>query len=89
MPATLHGLFTQAWLEALRDEAGPAYEIVYQETARGRVLTLSGLQFLVDASISRHARQAGVLQKVEFPRLEGSFSPSQPLFVPVPRPGGG
>jgi hypothetical protein len=51
------------------------------------VLTLSGLPFLVDASLIRHARQAGVRQKVEFPRLEGSFSPSQPLFAPVPRTG--
>jgi uncharacterized caspase-like protein len=78
--ALKHGLFTQAWLEALRGEAA---DIVYQETSRGRVLTLSGLQFVVDASVLRHARQAGVRQQVEFPRLEGSFSPSQPLFVPV------
>src|SRR5439155_6211087 len=32
-----HGLFTQAWLEALRGEA-PA--VVYETTARGRVLQL-------------------------------------------------
>jgi hypothetical protein len=47
------------------------------------VLTLSGLQFVVDASVRSHARREGVRQKGEFLRLEGSFSPSQPLFVPV------
>ncbi len=75
-----HGLFTQAWLEALRGEAP---EVVYQEVARGKVLTLSGLQFCVDASVIRQARKAGVRQQVEFPRLEGSFSPSMPVFVPA------
>ncbi len=48
-----------------------------------RVLMLSGLQFAVDATMRRYARQAGVRQVVEFPRLEGSFSPAQPLFVPA------
>jgi uncharacterized caspase-like protein len=73
-----HGIFTQAWLEALRGEA-PA--LVYQEAPRGKVLTLSGLQFWLDASVTKHARKAGVRQRVEFPRLEGSFSPSTPVFV--------
>jgi uncharacterized caspase-like protein len=77
-----HGIFTQAWLEALR---GDAPQLVYEEVARGKVLTLSGLQFAVDASVRRYARKEGVRQAVEFPRLEGSFSPSQPLFVPVAR----
>ena len=77
-----HGIFTQAWLEALRGDA-PA--LVYEDVARGRVLTLSGLQFAVDASVRRYARKEGVRQAVEFPRLEGSFSPSQPLFMPVPK----
>ena len=76
-----HGIFTQAWLEALRGEAP---DLVYQPTARGKVLTLSGLQFWVDASVIKHARHVGVRQRIEFPRLEGSFSGSQPLFVPVP-----
>jgi hypothetical protein len=49
------------------------------------VLTLSGLQFAVDASVRRYARKEGVRQAVEFPRLEGSFSPSQPLFMPTPK----
>jgi tetratricopeptide (TPR) repeat protein/uncharacterized caspase-like protein len=81
-----HGLFTQAWLEALRGDV-PGAEILYQETARGRVLTLSGLQFVVDARVAQHARRAGVRQRVEFPRLEGSFAPGQPIFVPVARDG--
>ena len=77
-----HGLFTQAWLEALRGQ-GPAF--VYEDTARGRVLTMSGLQFVVDASVRRHARREGIVrQQVEFPRLEGSFSPGQPIFMPIP-----
>ena len=82
-----HGLFTQAWLEALRGDwlarLGPeAADLIYPAKARGRVLTLSGLQTLLEASVSQHARQAGVAQDVEFPRLEGNFSPSQPVFAP-------
>ena len=77
-----HGIFTQAWLEALRGR-GP--EMVYEETPRGKVVTLSGLQFAVDYQVRQHARKAGVRQRVEFPRLEGSFSPSAPVFVPVGR----
>jgi hypothetical protein len=77
-----HGLFTQAWLEALRGEAPDG---VYRDVPRGRVLTLSGLQFWLDASVTKHARSVGVRQRVEFPRLEGSFSPSMPVFVPVTR----
>lgn len=77
-----HGLFTQAWLEALR---GDAPDLLYQETPHGRVLALAGLQRIVDTSVLRHAREAGVRQKVEFPRLEGHLSLSEPLFVPVPR----
>ena len=35
--------------------------------------------------VQRGAVQRGVVrQEVEFPRLEGSFSPTQPIFVPVP-----
>jgi uncharacterized caspase-like protein len=77
-----HGLFTQAWLEALRGEAP---ELFYRETTRGRALTLAGLQRVVDASVIRHARECGVRQNVEFPRLEGRFSLSEPLFMPVPQ----
>jgi hypothetical protein len=52
--------------------------------ARGKVLTLSGLQFAVDATVRKYARKAGVRQAVEFPRgIEGSFSPGTPIFVPV------
>ena len=77
-----HGLFTQAWLEALR---GDAPELLYQPVARGKVLTLSGVQFAIASSVRRHAREEGIVrQEVEFPRLEGSFSPNMPLFVPVP-----
>jgi len=75
-----HGIFTAAWLEVL---SGKAPSIVYQDVARGKVLTLSGLQFAVDSAVSRLARAAGVRQHVEFPRLEGSFSPSTPVFVPI------
>jgi hypothetical protein len=50
--------------------------------ARGKVLPLWGLQ---GAVVHRHARRAGMRQEVEFPRLEGSFSPSMPVFVPVGR----
>ncbi len=77
-----HGIFTAAWLEALNGEAP---SLVYQDVARGKVLTLSGLQFAVDSAVIRLARAAGVRQRVEFPRLEGSFSPSLPVFVPVAR----
>jgi hypothetical protein len=38
---------------------------------------------VVDAAVRRRAREAGVRQRVEFPRLDGSFSPGQPIFVPV------
>ena len=33
--------------------------------------------------IPRASQKAGVRQQVEFPRLEGSFSPAMPVFVPV------
>src|SRR5262249_52127308 len=75
-----HGLFTQAWLEAL---SGKAPELVYEEVARGKVLTLSGLQFAVDATVRKYARKAGVRQAVEFPRVEGSFAPGTPMFIPI------
>jgi uncharacterized caspase-like protein/tetratricopeptide (TPR) repeat protein len=75
-----HGIFTQAWLEAL---SGKGPDIVYEDRPLGKVLTLSGLQFSVDYAVRQHARKAGVRQQVEFPRLEGSFSPGQPVFVPV------
>jgi hypothetical protein len=78
-----HGLFTQAWLEALRGEVPENLRGLYQETARGRMLTLSGRQFILDCRVTEHARKAGVSQRVQFPRLEGSFSPSQPMFVPA------
>jgi uncharacterized caspase-like protein len=81
-----HGLFTQAWLEALHGEAP---EALYRETPRGRVLTLAGLQRIVDMRVLAHAREAGVRQRVEFPRLEGRLSLSEPLFMPVPRRRGG
>jgi uncharacterized caspase-like protein len=75
-----HGIFTQAWLEAL---SGRGPEFVYEYRPRGKVLTLSGLQYAVDLAVRQHAQKAGVRQQVEFPRLEGSFSPGQPVFVPV------
>ena len=45
-----------------------------------------GLLFCLEASVTKHARKAGVRQRVEFPRLEGSFSPGTPVFVPVGLP---
>src|SRR5207248_762312 len=75
-----HGIFTAAWLEAL---SGKSPSLVYQDVARGKVLTLSGLHFALDLAVSKMARAAGVRQVIEFPRLEGSFSGSQPVFVPV------
>jgi hypothetical protein len=76
-----HGLFTQAWLTALQ---GRAPDFLYDTTPHGRVLTLSGLQFILDKCVRDEARQAGVRQAIEFPRLEGSFSPRQPLFMLPP-----
>src|SRR5262249_15148228 len=65
--ALKHGIFTAAWLEALRGEVPPEYQGIYREVARGRVLDLAGLQFLVNERVLRHARAAGVRQKVDFP----------------------
>jgi uncharacterized caspase-like protein len=76
-----HGIFTQAWLEALSGK-GPA--TIYEETPRGRVLTLAGLQLLIDVGVRSHARRSGVRQKAEFPRLEGSIPLSDPLFLIPP-----
>ena len=73
-----HGLFTQAWLDALGGKAP-----LYQDVPRGRILTLSYLQADLDFSLRKYATAAAVRQKIEFPRLEGSFSPSQPVFVPI------
>jgi uncharacterized caspase-like protein len=72
-----HGIFTAAWLEALSGKAP-----IYEETPRGRVLTLSGLQLALDMSVRKHAREAGVRQAIEFPQLVGSFSPAMPAFMP-------
>ena len=47
------------------------------------LLGLAGLQLLLSAGVARHARQEGVRQRLEFPRLEGAFSPDTPLFVPL------
>jgi uncharacterized caspase-like protein len=82
-----HGLFTRAWLEVLRGEwlqrlDAETRDLLCPETPRGRVLTLAGLQFLLDASVSRLARDAGVLQQIEFPRLQGRLSPGEPVFLP-------
>jgi uncharacterized caspase-like protein len=84
--ALAHGLFTQAWLEALYGTAGPAYDVAYEETTGGRVLTLAGLQLIVSARVRHHARDSAVRQEVEFPRLEGRFSLSEPIFHVVPAP---
>jgi uncharacterized caspase-like protein len=74
-----HGIFTQAWLEALRGDA-PA--LVYEDVARGRVLTLSGLQFAVDASVRRYARKEGVRQAVEFRAWKAVSPPASPCSCP-------
>jgi hypothetical protein len=81
--ALKHGLFTQAWLEALRGEVSPQFEGIYQEVARGRVLTLSGLQLWLAARVPEHARQEGVRQQVDFPSVFVSFPPNTPVFVPL------
>ena len=58
--------------------------MVYKDVARGRALTLSGLQFALDSTVQRLARVAGVRQTIEFPQLVGSFSLSMPVFyVPI------
>ena len=72
-----HGIFTQAWLDAL---GGKALDGLYDPTPRGRILRLGNLQSALDISVRKYARAAGVRQQIEFPRLEGSFSPGQPLF---------
>jgi hypothetical protein len=75
-----------ARIPALSDwgKAAGAGNLALAKEFHCRVLTLSGLQFIVAASVKRHARAAGVVrQEVEFPRLEGSFSPTRPMFVPV------
>jgi uncharacterized caspase-like protein len=82
-----HGLFTQVWLEALRGDVGKQLDFLYEERARTRVLTLSGLQSILSLRMRYYARREGVRQEVEFPRLEGSFSPDLPVFVPVSAPG--
>lgn len=74
-----HGLFTHAWIEAIQ---GRAPALLYEPVAHGRVLTLSGLQFAVARGVQRRVREAGVRQQVAFPRLEGSFAPSLPVFMP-------
>lgn len=79
-----HGLFTQAWLEVLRGEVPAGWEMVYKPTPRGRVLTLSGLQFWLTSAVKRHADTAGVQQKVDFPSgLFVSFESGMPVFVPA------
>jgi uncharacterized caspase-like protein/tetratricopeptide (TPR) repeat protein len=80
-PALQHGLFTKAWLEALRGEAGQEYANLY---LRGRVLTLSRLQVILDERVQQHASEVGKWQAVEFPMLLGSFPVSQPAFLKVP-----
>ena len=42
-----------------------------------------GAEETLELSLSKYARAAGVRQVIEFPRLEGSFSGGQPLFVPT------
>src|SRR5438270_868799 len=42
-----HGIFTQAWLEAMSGQVPENLRGLYATTARGRVLTLSSLQALV------------------------------------------
>lgn len=79
-----HGLFTQVWLEALRGDVGKQFEALYEERSRTRVLTLAGLQSILSLRMRWYARQEGVRQEIEFPRLEGSLSTDQPIFVPVP-----
>jgi hypothetical protein len=41
-------------------------ERFYEATPRGKVLTLSGLQFLLDITARKHAMKAGVRQKIDF-----------------------
>ena len=46
-------------------------------TGEGQYLDMA----LLDVQVQSYAQQAGVQQRIEFPRLEGSFSPSTPIFV--------
>ena len=75
------GLFTQAWLEALR---GQGQDIVFEETLRGSVLTLSGLQFVVDAAVRQHAREDGERASLLRTCLPGFCFAVQPLRSIVP-----
>src|SRR5207248_671974 len=52
--------------------------------AEGTVKKQALVLMIVSTSVSQHAQQAGVRQRIEFLRLEGSFSPDEPLFMPVP-----
>jgi hypothetical protein len=83
-----HGLFTQAWLEALRGDLletlGKAWEGCYRRSPHGWLLTFSGLQFILAWRVPEHAEQDGVRQGVEFPLWQTSFLQRQPVFIVVP-----
>lgn len=81
-----HGLFTQAWLEALRGEAGKKYQVAYKQTARGWVLTFAGLQLIVSTKVDEFAGHIGKRQEVVFPPGVGTFPSNLPLFVPLTAP---
>src|SRR5262249_342484 len=78
-----HGIFTRAWLEALRGAVPETLRGLYDPGPRGGVLRLWALQALLAQQVINSARDAGVKQRVEFPRLDGPFSPSTPFFVPA------
>lgn len=74
-----HGLFSQAWLEALRGQAPERYR---ESPAFGRVLTLTGLLDHLGQSVREHAaRTPGVPgQQVYLPQVVASFAGETFLF---------
>ena len=81
---TAVGFLQRLRTPVLRGEVPAQFQGIYQEGARGKVLTLSGLQFWLAAQVPQHARSAGVRQQVEFPtQLLVSFPPDTPVFVPA------
>jgi hypothetical protein len=78
-----HGLFTRAWLEALRGEAPEArYQLL---PAWGRALTHGELNSAVSMRVDELAHQIGVRQDVFFPQeILLNYDAREPLFVAVP-----
>ena len=67
----------------LEARGGAEPKLIHEDAPRGKELTLSRLQSWSEASLTQPARKAGMRPRVEFPRLDLTFPPGQPLFVPV------